>query len=175
MSYARLGVETINGVAYRAVTAIGDSGEIVCPDGVSVGDLYIGGGFQPRAAVARGKPARALADAKAERYAALSDRRWRAERAFSFGGVTIDLDEGTQARLDAAINGMSRYGVAAVEWQVSRGVFVEFTLEQLSALGQAAFAHVQACFANAKALSLLIEAAETATAADGVDLERGWP
>ncbi len=56
-----------------------------------------------------------------------------------------------------------------VAWEIADGVYIDMDLATLQAMGDAAFAHIQACFANSKAL--------TASQAAGspYDLESGWP
>lgn len=110
--------------------------------------------------------------ARAQRLAELSQRRAQAERAFSWAGGALMLDEDTQGRIAGAILGLQLTRQPSVRWQVRRGVFVDLSAEQLNALGAAAFAHVQACFAHAEALSLALARAEDPAA---VDLEQGWP
>lgn len=116
-----------------------------------------------------------LEEAKAARIKELSQRRERAERAFVFAGVAIDLDNGTQRRIGDAILGLELAGEPSVRWRVARGVFATFTKAQLEALGAAAFAHVQACFANVETLEGAIEAGASIAAVEAIDLEAGWP
>lgn len=105
----------------------------------------------------------------------LSERRKAAERAFTFAGRAIDLDEGTQGRLFAALKYLELSGEDSVRWQVARGRFQSFTARELETLAEAAGAHVQACFANVEALAGEIAAAQTVAAVEAVDLEAGWP
>lgn len=117
----------------------------------------------------------ALDEAKVARLGELAHRRWLAEQNFSFGGVSLALDDGTQRRIGGAIQYLQLSEETSVRWQVARGVFATFSAEQMAALGVAAGAHVQACFANVETLAGLIEAAETIADVEAVDLEQGWP
>lgn len=105
----------------------------------------------------------------------LSERRWKAEHEFSFNGVPITLDDSTQRRISGAIQYVNLSGTPSVRWQVARGTFIDLSSDDLRALGVAAGAHVQACFANAETLSGLIEAAQTENELLAIDLNEGWP
>jgi len=117
-----------------------------------------------------------LEGAKAHMLGRLSARREQAETAFSYGGVPVKLDEGTTARLAAASAGLARRPSGeTVDWQLARGVFQALDLAALEAFGDAAFAHVQACFANARTLAEAINAAADLDALREIDLDAGWP
>ena len=117
-----------------------------------------------------------LASAKAHMLGQLSARRDQAENAFTYGGVPVKLDEGTTARLAAASAGLARKPSGeTVDWQLARGVFQSLDLAALEAFGDAAFDHVQECFANARALVDAINAAADLDALRAIDLDAGWP
>lgn len=116
-----------------------------------------------------------LAEAKDARLSALATRRWRAEQDFSFGGNVLALDASTQSRIGGAIQWMELANVASVDWQVAPGAFSPLTLVQIKLLAIAAGAHVQACFANVKALTAQIQASLTIEAVATIDIEEGWP
>ena len=106
----------------------------------------------------------------------LSDRRKEAEENFTFAGANITLDEGTQSRIDAALNGLERSPVGTTTpWQVSQSTFIEFDVTSMQALALAAFSHVKGCFENSKMISLAIASATTLEELDQIDLELGWP
>jgi hypothetical protein len=106
----------------------------------------------------------------------LSDKRKEAEENFTFGGAPITLDEGTQARINAAMIGLERSPEGTTTpWQVSRGVFTQFNLATLQALGVAAFNHVRLCFVNSQTLATQIMAGTTLAELDAIDLDVGWP
>jgi len=106
----------------------------------------------------------------------LSVRRKQAEENFTFSGMSIRLDEGTQSRIDGALNGLERKPAGTtVPWQVSPGVFTEFSVTTMEALALAAFDHVEACFNNAKVIANQISGATTNAQVDEVNLEIGWP
>lgn len=113
--------------------------------------------------------------AKSERLAELAHRRWLAEQAFNFNGSPLALDDGTQRRIAGAIQYLSISNEPSVRWQVARGVFTTLSAAQLTGLGIAAGAHVQACFARVETLAAEIEAAPSIDAVEAVDIEQGWP
>lgn len=116
-----------------------------------------------------------LEEAKLGRLDELAHRRWVAEQNFSFGGSPLTLDDGTQRRIGGAIQYLELSAEPSVRWQVTRGVFATFSLAQIKALGVAAGAHVQACFANVETRAGEIEAAETIEEVEAVNLNQGWP
>lgn len=94
---------------------------------------------------------------------------------FSFDGMPLRLDVDTENALVKAHAALSRQPEgAAIDWEVSRGVFMTFDLATVGAISDAAFAHVQAAFTNARRLTTLINAAEDLDALADVDLESGW-
>lgn len=142
------------------------------PEGIAAGTHYWDAATQ---SAIEGAAPDYLAAAKAARIDALAERRWRAEQNFSFNGSPLTLDDGTQRRIAGAIQYLAISGEASVRWQVVRGVFVTLTAAELTALGIAAGAHVQACFANVETIAGLIEAAEDEAAVAAIDLDAGWP
>lgn len=109
---------------------------------------------------------------RAERLEQLAARRALAEQAFTFKGVSMRLDDKTQARISSAVAGLAlKPEGSMVRWEVSRGVFASFDLPTLQAIGEAVFDHVQACFANVETLTAVIMAADDPSE---VDLETGW-
>lgn len=116
-----------------------------------------------------------LDEAKFARLAELAHRRWVAEQAFSFNGMAILLDDGTQRRIGGALQYLDLSGETSVRWQVARGVFTTLSADALKSLAVAAGAHVQACFANVETLAAEIDAATTISAVTAISLDRGWP
>lgn len=117
------------------------------------------------------------ATARAHMLDLIAARRWVAIRdGFTFGGSPVTLDDRAQARIDTAIAGLKRQpSGATVEWEVARGVFQTMDLATLEALGDAAFAHVQACFSNSKPMMQAATDAADIAALNAIDLEAGWP
>lgn len=125
-------------------------------------------------------PAPDLAAVKKAALKALGDFRGAAETNFMFNGTPIALNTETQARIANAIQGMKLKleadpaATPIVEWQIVPGTFATFDLPTLTAIGNAAYDHVQACFANAKQIAQAIAAATTVEELDAIDLNTGW-
>ena len=186
--YSKNGDYPINGLPYRIVLPngltrtdpstftsdeIADAGYYVVadPPAVPEGWTLIWDGMDWSVA-----DLRILDELKTQKILEISDVRKQAEEAFTFGGMSIRLDEGTQSRIDGALNGLERKPAGTtVPWQVSPGVFTEFDVTTMEALALAAFDHVEACFDNAQVLVNQINAATTNAEVDAVDLEIGWP
>ena len=98
-------------------------------------------------------------------------------RAFTFNGVSLDLDQGTEARIGGAVTYLTRNeGVAELHWDLTGdGDFITLPREAVLAMGDAAGAHVQACFAHRKALTDAVNAAADLEALAAIDLQAGWP
>lgn len=117
-----------------------------------------------------------LARAKAAAIEAVADLRKAAIRdRFSFNGMAMKLDPDTENALSKAYAALSRRAAdTTIDWEVSRGVFVSLDLATIGAISDAAFAHVQAAFTNAKNLTVAINAAQDLDALDAIDLNAGW-
>lgn len=98
-------------------------------------------------------------------------------RAFAFEGMPIELDQSTEARISGAVTYLTRNtSVIELHWDLSGdGDFVKLPSATVLALGDAAGAHIQACFANRKALTDAVNAATSAAELALVDLQTGWP
>lgn len=117
-----------------------------------------------------------LARAKAERIEEVAGARKAAIiETFSFNGISLKLDPDTENALSKAYAALERQPAGtAIDWEVSRGNFVPFDLPTVAAISDAAFAHVQACFTNAKRLTVAVNAAADLEALEAVELD-GWP
>lgn len=116
-----------------------------------------------------------LSRVKTGRIEAVTALRRGAVERFSFDGVQMRLDESAENALSKCHAALSRQPAGTViDFEVSRGVFMEFDLAAVGALSDAAFLHVQACFSNAKRLTGLINAATTLAELDAIDLDSGW-
>lgn len=110
------------------------------------------------------------AKARREALAAIQGRRDQAILAFSFAGHPVPLTDKTQQDIGNAVQALGRQSAGStVAWEIADGVYVDMDLPTVQAMGDAGFAHVQACFANSKALTALLDAAKP------YDLESGWP
>lgn len=103
------------------------------------------------------------------------------------GPQGLYLDDKTVQRLTAAAVGLLiDTARETVRWELTRGVFVTFTRQQVLGLAALAVGHVQACFDNVfektesiKAVALVAEdptpLATALAALESVDLTTGWP
>lgn len=123
-----------------------------------------------------GYDAHILARAKSDRIEAVATRRKGAvTNNFAFNGMAMKLDPETENALSKAYAALQRQPAGtAIDWEVSRGVFMSFDLPTVGAISDAAFGHVQACFTNAKSITAQIIAAEDLAALDALDLDAGW-
>lgn len=117
-----------------------------------------------------------MARAKGERIEEVAEARKAAIiETFSFNGMSLKLDSDTENALSKAYAALERQPAGtAIDWEVSRGNFVPFDLPTVAAISDAAFAHVQACFTNAKRLTVAINAAADLEALEAIELD-GWP
>ncbi|WP_159730191.1 DUF4376 domain-containing protein [Methylosinus sp. Ce-a6] len=117
-----------------------------------------------------------LAELKAERRAALVERRRRAETAGTrVNGMSMSTDEKTQAKLTAAVVASVLDNAYAVNWKLADGSFALFDHAALIAAAQGVRAHVQNCFDREAQLAAAIDAAVDATALASIDIDAGWP
>lgn len=118
----------------------------------------------------------AITGIRAFKISQLNDYRKAAVMNFSFMGMPLLLDGDTENALSKAIQGLTRAPIGStVDWEIMPGYFQTFDLATVSAIGDAAFAHVQACFTNVKNKVLAINAATTVEDVMAIDLTSGWP
>lgn len=112
---------------------------------------------------------------RAIKLAALAAKRWEMETGvIEVGGMPLKLDEATTNKLDAAYMFATRRPGFTAEWKLGNGAFITLDAATIIALGDAAGDHVQACFANEKALTAEIMAANNWAELNAVDIESGW-
>lgn len=104
-----------------------------------------------------------------ERLSALAALRYEKETAgIEVNGTRIRTDRETQSILDSAQRKAESNPDLVVDWKGENG-WVELTSPQIIAIGNAVFAHVQACFKREKEVSELLDVdIET-------DITTGWP
>jgi hypothetical protein len=121
-------------------------------------------------------PTPTLAEIKANAFAALAERRWRAETGGTLvNGATIATDENAQAKIVGAVLAAMRDANYSAQWKMPDGRFSTFSHDQIIAAGDAVRAHVQACFDREASLAAQIVAAADAAAIAAIDLNAGWP
>ena len=119
---------------------------------------------------------RSLAGLKAKRKREATRRRQAIESAGLTlpGGVRIATAKDDQDRLSAVIAHMERYGLQRIDFKADSG-WVPLSLPEVTALGAAVVAHVQACFSAERHHHEVLDALESTEAVLGYDLEQGWP
>lgn len=120
---------------------------------------------------------RPVEERRAAMLQAVRDRRWTAETGgVTVAGAPIRTDEKSQAKLAGAVALFDLDPeMDSLEWEAQPGVFVTLTEAQIKGIGVAVGAHVQACFARSKVLTLAIQAAEDHADLDAIDIAADWP
>lgn len=100
----------------------------------------------------------------------LAARRYEAEIAGTiWSSHPVATDRQSQALVMGALLATMQNPAATVEWKMKDGTFVTLTAADVEAMAQAVRAHVQAAFANEKALVPAVQANFSA------DISTGWP
>lgn len=122
-------------------------------------------------------PTFSFAKLKANKLAALADRRWQAETdGVNFNGATIRTDDKSQAKITGAVTLFANDpDLVSIKWEATPGVIVEVDKTMMTAIGIAVGRHSQACFARSAELTAAINAASDATALAAIDIDTGWP
>ena len=111
---------------------------------------------------------RALADLAYIRYA-------HETGGIIIGGASIATDRQSQALITGAYTYSLLNPEALIDWKGADGAWTKIDAATISGIARAVAKHVQACFTNERALSELIDAAETVEDLASIDLESGWP
>lgn len=117
-----------------------------------------------------------LEELKADKLAALAQRRWEAETGgLTVGGLFVPTDRETQAIVDRTVKAFGDGDLTgAVDFKSPAG-FVELTEVQLRAIKAAGAQHIQACFSAEKTFTTAITSAATLAVLDAIDINQGWP
>jgi len=117
-----------------------------------------------------------LADLRAEKLAALAEKRWEVETGgVQFQGSVVRTDATSQAKITGAVSLFQNDpSLQAIDFEVQPGEWITLDALAMKAIGIAAGRHVQACFSRARVLSDQILAAEDAAALAAIDLDEGW-
>lgn len=90
-------------------------------------------------------------------------------------GARIATDRQSQALITGAYTYSLLNPEALIDWKGADGTWTQIDAATLAGIAGAVATHVQACFSNERALSELIEAADTVEELASIDLESGWP
>ncbi|MBX3545598.1 DUF4376 domain-containing protein [Chelatococcus sp.] len=118
-----------------------------------------------------------LDELKAEKLAALAQRRWEAETGgIIVAGALIRTDATSQAKITGAVSlFQADPSLTSIDWEAQPGVFVALDAATMTAIGIAVGRHVQACFSRGRVLSDAITAAASAATLYALDINSGWP
>lgn len=114
---------------------------------------------------------------KANMLAAIRDARWQHEQAgFTGPAGPVRSDDATQGKVTGAVQLFDlNPDLTTLDWELAPGVFASVTKAQLTDMGVAIGAHVQACFTRSRQLTEAVLAAATHAELTTLDLESGWP
>lgn len=119
---------------------------------------------------------RTLESAKELKLAQLKVKRQDSEKNLVFNGMSINLDNDTQSRINNALTGFDYVAPGTTTpWEVTRGIFIDMDKDTLLALGLAGWNHIRNCYINAQNLSNAIIACTTIAEIDNINLDTGWP
>lgn len=108
--------------------------------------------------------------------ATLSSVRYAHEtRGVTINGSSIATDRQSQALITGAYTYSQLNPEALIDWKGADGTWTKIDAATIAGIAHAVATHVQACFTNERALSELIDAAETVEDLESIDLESGWP
>lgn len=177
--HAILDTETINGAVYWTVQSKHEDaqpGSVVCGETVAIGDVYVGGVFLSRAGVVRGKPARTVDDAKAEKLTALE--QFASEMRVSVAGTDdaskLAVYQTKYETALAALAGQQWALTALTPEATARGQTAESLATLVKTLGdqwRAAGLGIDAVYQKHKAA---IAALDSTAAADEYNFSEGW-
>lgn len=115
---------------------------------------FYGDGYNRTLTVVEGYPTAYLEKALPAKLAAISAERDRRIRNFTFNGFVLDLEGDTKRDLADAALGLTRNtDVLSIEWSLGGGKFTTLTRDELLAIADAAFKHVQTTFAGHRKLA----------------------
>lgn len=118
-----------------------------------------------------------LEEHKAERKAALAEKRWQVETGgTTVAGMAVMTDRESQGLINGAYALASRNLETpgfVIKFKSGSG-WVDLTAAQMVAIADAVGTHVQSAFANEAAIYAAIDAADTHEAVAAVDINSGW-
>ena len=120
-------------------------------------------------------PTKYLAIALPKRIDELIELKKQKVLGFTFGGMPIVLDETTLTNISGCVLGLERNPVDGIDWHLGQGVYIFIPREQMFAIADSAFLHVQGCFSRQKRLMNDLREAKDIFELDDIDLNTDWP
>lgn len=122
------------------------------------------------------EPVLTLEEEREAFFIRVGDYRREASQRLTFAGMNIFLDAKTEDAIHKGIKGLERSPPGTViQFEIRPGHVAAMDLIWMEALGDAAFALVQACFDRSAALCEQGWAAETVEGLRAIDITTGWP
>lgn len=119
--------------------------------------------------------AKPLAEVKAARLAALATYRYGRETGgVVVSGMSVSTDDRSKMLISGAYAAAKNNVREVFQFKGGAG-FATLSKEQIAAVAEAVFTHVQDCYANEAAHAAAIEALATAAAVGTYDFTTGWP
>jgi hypothetical protein len=125
------------------------------------------------------EPSLTLAERREALIPRIEHERWEHEvGGMTFGGATIPTDDRAKTLITGSYNAAIREGEDySDEWKVAPGMYVPLDHDTVVALADALKAHIRACFAREKELTMAVLDASTHAAMDDAEaaIATGWP
>ena len=121
-------------------------------------------------------PVMTLEEEREALFVRIGDYRREASQRLTFAGMSIFLDAKTEDAIHKGIKGLERSPPGTtIKFEIKPGYVTAMDLIWMEALGDAAFAWVQACFDRSAVLCEQGWAAETLEDLRAIDITTGWP
>lgn len=121
-------------------------------------------------------PVPTLEEEREALFIRIGDYRREASQRLTFAGMSIFLDAKTEDAIHKGIKGLERSPPGTViQFEIKPGHVTAMDLIWMEALGDAAFAWVQACFSYSALLCEQAWTAETLEDLRAIDITTGWP
>ena len=105
----------------------------------------------------------------------LAEHRFNIEtKSISVNGILIRTDRESQSQLQCTVAAIQQGFSSTISWKGENG-WLDLDASQISALVPIVIYYVQTCFANERAICLLIDAATSAEELDAISFDTGWP
>jgi hypothetical protein len=131
---------------------------------------FYGADYDRTLEVVSAYPTSYLSRARPKALRAISSERDRRIKNFEFMGFRLDLEGDAKRDLaDAAFGLVRNPDVAGIDWSIGGGEFIFIPRDQLLAIADAAFKHVQSSFSGHRRMATKAKNATTTMALDQID------